>query len=292
MTTGMGRVYLPPHVVVAVALLVALGAALTMVARPAAGVGSPSPPREAEAVPVAAAPDVTLLAAAAPQAFPPAEPASEPAPEPAPPPAPAPPPGTEVLRAVPGEEIVVRARPRGAVVARLGAYTEFGSPTTLAVLERRGRWLGVPTPQVGNGRLGWVDPRESDFRSSHTRVRVTIDLSARRLSVRRGGRVLLRMVVGIGSPSSPTPVGRFAVTDKIPGSRYGPYYGCCIVALTARQPLLPAGWRGGDRVAVHGTDDPSSVGAAVSAGCPRARDADLRRLMRLVPLGAPVVVQR
>jgi hypothetical protein len=81
------------------------------------------------------------------------------------------------------------------------------------------------------------------------------------------------------------------VTDKLPGSRYGSYYGCCILALSAHQPNLPPGWPGGDRIAVHGTDDPGSIGAAVSAGCPRARDADLRYLMRVVPLGAPVVVR-
>jgi lipoprotein-anchoring transpeptidase ErfK/SrfK len=285
----MGRVYLPPHVVAAVALLAALGVVLTMLGQERREAPPPARERPDVVVPAApAAPPAALLAASpAPVAEAPA-----PAPEPEPAPAPAPPPGTQILRAIPGEEIVLRARPRGPALARLGAYTEFGSRTTLAVLRERGRWLGVPHPRAGNDRLAWVDPRESAFRSSRTRVHVTIDLSARRLVVRRGDRVLRRIEVGIGRASSPTPLGRFAVTDKIPGSRYGPYYGCCILALTARQPSLPAGWRGGDRVAVHGTDDPSSVGAAVSAGCPRARDADLRWLMRAVPLGTPVTVRR
>ncbi|MGH3023339.1 MAG: L,D-transpeptidase [Gaiellaceae bacterium] len=197
----------------------------------------------------------------------------------------------EIVRPAAGATIVVRSRPHGPVVARLGQRTEFGSRTTLLVTRRRGPWLGVVTTHVANGRLGWVDSRAGDLRFSTTRVRVVIDLSARRLVVRRGDRVLRRMTVGVGRSSSPTPVGRFAVTDKLSGSRYGPYYGCCILALSAHQPRLPAGWRGGDRIAVHGTNDPSSIGAAVSAGCPRARDADLRHLLRLVPLGAPVVVR-
>jgi lipoprotein-anchoring transpeptidase ErfK/SrfK len=276
----MGRLYLPPHVLVAVALLAALGALLTTLVRPASG------PAPAAAAPVASRPVVEPRPAAFLTAAPSPPAAAEP--EPAPVPAN---PGRLVVRPRAGGQVVVRARPRGPVVARLGARTEFGSPTTLLVSERRGRWLGVVTTHVPNGRLGWIDSRADALATSTTRVRVTIDLSARRLVVRRGDRVLRRTTVGIGRPSSPTPVGRFAVTDKLPGARYGSYYGCCILALSAHQPNLPAGWTGGDRIAVHGTNDPGSIGAAASAGCPRARDADLRYLMRVVPLGAPVTVR-
>jgi lipoprotein-anchoring transpeptidase ErfK/SrfK len=276
----MGRLYLPPHVLVAVAVLAALGALLTTVVRP-----NPDPE------PAAAAPAApTPVVESRPAAFLTAAPSPPAAVEPEPAPVPANP-GRLVVRPRAGGQVVVRARPRGPVVARLGARTEFGSPTTLLVSERRGRWLGVVTTHVPNGRLGWVDSRADALATSRTRVRVTIDLSARRLVVRRGDRVLRRMTVGIGRASSPTPVGRFAVTDKLPGARYGSYYGCCILALSAHQPNLPAGWTGGDRIAVHGTNDPGSIGAASSAGCPRARDADLRYLMRVVPLGAPVTVR-
>ena len=276
----MGRLYLPPHVLVAVAVLAALGALLTTVVRP-----NPDP-KPAAAAPAAPTPVVESR----PAAFLTAAPSPPAAVEPEPAPVPANP-GRLVVRPRAGGQVVVRARPRGPVVARLGARTEFGSPTTLLVSERRGRWLGVVTTHVPKGRLGWVDSRAEALATSRTRVRVTIDLSARHLVVRRGDRVLRRMTVGIGRASSPTPVGRFAVTDKLPGARYGSYYGCCILALSAHQPNLPAGWTGGDRIAVHGTNDPGSIGAASSAGCPRARDADLRYLMRVVPLGAPVTVR-
>jgi lipoprotein-anchoring transpeptidase ErfK/SrfK len=123
-------------------------------------------------------------------------------------------------------------------------------------------------------------------------VKLVLDLSRRRLLLFDGRRALRRMTVGIGSASSPTPRGRFAVTDKLLGSRYGAYYGCCILALSAHQPRLPAGWRGGDRIAIHGTTDSGSIGAATSAGCPHARNSDLRVLFRAVPLGAPVIIRR
>jgi lipoprotein-anchoring transpeptidase ErfK/SrfK len=277
----MGRFYLPPHVVVFVALLAAVGAVLTLLARPASGQDAPrdvAPAPAAVPQPVVAAERVvrTPLRAPDPSAVAPV---------------PTPDPGAVILRPAGGSKIVVRSRPRGPVVARLDGRTEFGSPTTLAVAAQRGRWLGVVTTHVANGRLGWVDPQESAVRTSATRVRVVIDLSERRLVVRRGGELVRKMMVAIGRAGSPTPVGRFAVTDKLPGSRYGSYYGCCILALSAHQPNLPPGWTGGDRIAVHGTTDPSSIGGAVSAGCPRASAEDMRFLMRVVPLGAPVVVR-
>jgi lipoprotein-anchoring transpeptidase ErfK/SrfK len=189
-----------------------------------------------------------------------------------------------------GGSVRLYARPGRSVVAALGTRTEFGSPRTLAVVDRRGRWLAVVAPEIGNGRVAWVDARSSGLQLGRTRLSVSIDLSRRVLIVKRGDRAIRRMTVGVGRSESPTPLGRFAVTDKLPGDRYGSYYGCCILALSAKQPNLPPGWRGGDRIAIHGTDDPASIGAATSAGCPHASDRDLRYLMRALPLGTPVFV--
>ena len=274
----MGRFYLPPQIIVVVAVLAAVGAVLLVLARPAAGREAPEVGEKVSAsLPVP--PDPAVLVAAA-------EP--EPAPTHAPPRRER---GFSVLRPAPGGELVVRSRPRGRVVVRLDGRTEFGSPTTVSVAAQRGRWLGVVTTHRPNGRLGWIDPEESAVARWRTRVSLAIDLSKRRLVVRRGNRVLRRVTVAVGRPSSPTPTGRFAVTDKLSGSRFSAAYGCCILALSAHQPNLPAGWQGGDRIAVHGTNDPGSIGTAASAGCPRARDADMRYLLRRVPLGAPVFVR-
>src|SRR3954469_22028600 len=99
------------------------------------------------------------------------------------------------------------------------------------------------------------------------------------------------MSVGVGAFDSPTPTGRFSVTDKLRGADFSASYGCCILALSAVQPHLPDGWTGGNRVAIHGTLSASDFGAAVSAGCVHAHDGDLRFLMRVVPLGTPVVIR-
>lgn len=228
-------------------------------------------------------------------------PAASPAPAPAAPAAPAPGPDAAAVEAKPGpkryltarvegDAVNLRREPGGPVVARLGRTTEFGSPRSFAVVERRGRWLGVVAPELGNGEVAWIDVRASAVEVGATAMSVSIDLSRRVLVVKRGAEVVRRVTIGIGAPGSPTPIGRFAVTDKLPGSRYGAYYGCCILALSAKQPNLPAGWTGGDRIAVHGTDDPWTIGQATSAGCPHASDADLRYLLRVLPLGTPVFI--
>lgn len=109
--------------------------------------------------------------------------------------------------------------------------------------------------------------------------------------MRRDLVVIRHVGVGIGRLGSPTPLGRFAVTDKLDGRAYGGVYGCCILALSAIQPHLPAGWRGGNRIAIHGTPSRGDLGAAVSAGCIEASDHDLRFLMRGVPLGTRVFIR-
>jgi lipoprotein-anchoring transpeptidase ErfK/SrfK len=198
-------------------------------------------------------------------------------------------PGHLVAYVKPGRAVAVHARPGGRVLTSLGSTTEFGSARALSVVrERRGRWLGVSTPQLPNGKLGWVDAQSRAFRYARAPVELEIDLSRRWLVLRRADEVLRRVVVSIGRPGSATPTGRFAVTDKLPGARYSPVYGCCILALSGTQPNLPPGWTGGNRLAIHGTPDQGSVGGRSSAGCLHARDDDLRRLMRVVPLGTPV----
>jgi hypothetical protein len=186
--------------------------------------------------------------------------------------------------------LALSERPGGPARLRIGSTTEFGSPRVLGVAARRRDWLGVVATERPNNRLAWVRRGSAGLQLRRTRWSLHADLSARTLTLRRDGRRIRRMSVAVGRPGSETPTGRFAVTDKISGARFGPYYGCCILALSGHQPNTPPGWTGGDRLAIHGTNSPSTIGAPASAGCLRASDADLGRLMRRVPLGTPVFI--
>jgi hypothetical protein len=181
------------------------------------------------------------------------------------------------------------AEPGGKRLGRIGRKTEFGGPRFLGVTGRREGWLRILVPERGNGEHAWIRARKA--RMFGTDVSLHVDRSARRLAVRDGDRVVMRLPVAVGRPEHPTPLGRYAVTDKLKMNGPGTTYGCCALALTGHQTDLPSGWAGGDRLAIHGTSDPGSIGLAASTGCLRASDRDLRRLLRRVPVGAPVFVR-
>ena len=189
-----------------------------------------------------------------------------------------------------GNTVALRARPGGRrVLARINSRTVFGSAQTLNVTARKGNWVAVRSTALGNDRIGWIDTKASPLRLLSRPLTLVADLTQRRLLVYRGNRVLRRISVAIGAADTPTPPGVFYVTDKLPGSDFGPYYGCCILALSGRQPNLPQGWSGGDRLAIHGSPSPT-WGLAVSNGCLHAAEPDLRYLMKNVALGTRVVI--
>jgi lipoprotein-anchoring transpeptidase ErfK/SrfK len=198
--------------------------------------------------------------------------------------------GYTILRVRDRERVALRAKPGGRVVAFEHSHTDFGSPQTLTVVERRGRWLGVTSTELPNNRLGWVNGRTHKLQRRRTKVSLSVDVSGRTIEF-RDGRVQRRVRVSLGAAASPTPVGRFAITDKLSGSPYGGVYGCCVLAMSGHQTHPPSAWTGGDRLAIHGT--PGGSGRFTgSAGCVRADARTLKMLMRNVPLGTPVFVRR
>jgi hypothetical protein len=179
--------------------------------------------------------------------------------------------------------------PGGSVVAVLKDRTEFGSIRSHWVVRRRGGWLGVPAAQIPNGRLGWIKDNPDKLEYEATRYGIEADLSERVVRLYRGRKIVRSFPVTVGAPDSPTPPGRYAVTDGLTVEGPRDFYGCCVLALTGHQPNLPPGWIGGDRIAIHGT--PGAIGGASSSGCLRASDADMRALFATVPLGAPVRIR-
>jgi hypothetical protein len=182
----------------------------------------------------------------------------------------------------------LRAAPGGRKVASVKPRTEFGSPKVVSVLRERRGWLRVVTPERPNGAPAWL--RANATRPGAVDVSLRVDRSARRLTVWRRGAVVRRVRVAVGRPGTETPDGRFAVTDKLRTQRADSPYGCCALALSGHQTKLLPGWPGGDRLAIHATPNPETIGTAASLGCLRAATGDLQALLRVVPLGAPVFV--
>jgi hypothetical protein len=183
------------------------------------------------------------------------------------------------------QSIVLRDRPGGRALATLGSDTQFGSPETVGVAEARGDWIGVISTSLPNGVLGWVPRKEMNLRP--VAWSISISLSDLVLVVQHNGNVVRRVTVGIGAATSPTPVGRYVITDHIDPRAQSDVYGCCIIALSGHQPHPPAGWDPNQdwRLAIHG-----GATGAISAGCIHADETTLRYLMRMTPLGTPVTV--
>jgi hypothetical protein len=179
--------------------------------------------------------------------------------------------------------------PGGRARIRLSAKTEWGSDRVLGVVLRRGDWIAVQAPELGNSELAWMPAKSA--RLDCVTWSIHADLSRRMLSVRRDDQVVRRFRIAIGRRENPTPRGRFSVTDKLRVTDSGSPYGCCVLALTGHQTRLPAAWPGGDRLAIHATKELSSLGKPASLGCLRITSVQARWLIKTIPLGAPLFVR-
>ena len=189
----------------------------------------------------------------------------------------------------PRHSVALWSTPNGRILARAPVVTPWSSPTSFAVLERRGNWLRVVSDLLPNNRSAWIAAPGVQVRS--TRLMVRIDVSSRRLTVLLGSSILRQATVAVGAPGSPTPTGVFSLTDKLDSSRHAGWtsaYGCCVLALSGHQTRLPPGWSSGNRLAIHGG---GGLGSAVSAGCVHAREKLLRYLMQKLPLGTLVQIE-
>jgi lipoprotein-anchoring transpeptidase ErfK/SrfK len=178
----------------------------------------------------------------------------------------------------------LRSRPDGPVVTTLGRFTDYGSPRILAVVARRGDWLGVLSESMPGSRAGWIPAANAEL--GHVRYALDVDRSARRLTVRRDGQVVRRFAVAVGRTGLTTPTGRYAVTDALLMSS-GTAYGCCVMPITGVQTALP----GHTRLAIHGTDAEGTIGSAASSGCVRARTADMRWLVNRITAGTVLRIE-
>jgi lipoprotein-anchoring transpeptidase ErfK/SrfK len=185
-------------------------------------------------------------------------------------------------------------RPGGRPFARFGRININGVPTVFGVLGVRQTsacsplWYRVQLPLRPNGTTGWV--RASEVALARVRTRVVVDLSARRLTLYRGARRILTARVAVGSPATPTPRGRYYVNQRlIPTDPNGPF-GPGAVGISAFSDVL-TGWVQGGPIAIHGTDEPWSIGHAVSNGCIRLPNPILKRVFAAALAGTPVLIR-
>ena len=165
----------------------------------------------------------------------------------------------------------------------------FGTQHRAWILERSddGRFGLVAVPYSAKRATGWIELTGLEL--DRTPYSVESDLSRHLITVKKFDKTILRMPAATGAAASPTPPGRYFVTDRVPFEA-GSYFGTFAFGISGIQPNLPPGWTGGDQLAIHGTNDPGSIGTSASAGCLRVSERSLDRLKPKLGLGTPVIV--
>ncbi|MGB3136663.1 MAG: L,D-transpeptidase [Nodosilinea sp.] len=125
-------------------------------------------------------------------------------------------------------------------------------------------------------------------------TRVVISLSQRRLTLYQNDDVRDEFTVAIGQDDWQTPVGEFAVRDM----RTDPLWQHPITKeAVAPGPSNPLGsrwigfWTQGKYfIGIHGTNQETLIGEAVSHGCVRMLERDIQTLYSYVKIGTPIKV--
>jgi lipoprotein-anchoring transpeptidase ErfK/SrfK len=186
--------------------------------------------------------------------------------------------------------LTVYKAPNGAFMRYLSNRTPLGSlRTVLVTASRSDGWLQVLLPVRPNGTRGWI--RKSAVITTTNPMRIVVSRKYRVLKLYRNGVFVMKFPVAVGKPSTPSPAGLFYVTDHIatgqPGGAYGPY----ALGLSGFSNVLFS-FAGSDGVVgIHGTNETSSVGHAVTHGCIRLFNRDITKLYSKVWIGTPVVVK-
>jgi L,D-transpeptidase ErfK/SrfK len=106
---------------------------------------------------------------------------------------------------------------------------------------------------------------------------IQISVGKRRLTLYNNGKFMKIYPIAVGKMLTNTPIGDFVIVNRQinPGGPFG------VMWLS----LSKQGY------GIHGTNDPSSIGKAVSKGCVRMYNRDVLQLAQLVPNGTRVSIR-
>jgi lipoprotein-anchoring transpeptidase ErfK/SrfK len=164
-------------------------------------------------------------------------------------------------------------------------------PVLARATSRDGRsWVQVRLPGRPNSHDGWI-PADETKRAS-TAWYIVLKLSSRRVTVYHDGRVQRRFLAVVGTPSTPTPIGRFFIEEgvELSGVDAGNPFA---LATSARSNVLQEFEGGPGQIALHGTKGLSGApGTAASHGCIRLSTAAITWLAQRIGSGVPLTIVR
>ncbi len=105
---------------------------------------------------------------------------------------------------------------------------------------------------------------------------IDVSVNNRWLKLLKDGVLQKQYPIAVGRILFGTPVGKFIIINKAPNP--GGPFGTMWMSLSK------------EHYGIHGTNDPSSIGKAVSKGCIRMFNKDVEELSRIVPIGTAVSI--
>ncbi len=106
---------------------------------------------------------------------------------------------------------------------------------------------------------------------------IDISINMKRLTLKRNGQVIEEYPIAVGKIVTATPTGEFVIVNREPNP--GGPFGVMWLSLSKIH------------YGIHGTNDPSSIGKAVSLGCIRMYNEDVLELAAIVPNGTKVSIR-
>jgi len=152
-----------------------------------------------------------------------------------------------------------------------------------------------PTPKPKIASISLVKPVLTNAIAAMS-SRLVVDLSDAKVYSYWGDQLIASYRVAVGQPGWETPIGSFKVIQM----QRNPVWKQPITGdLIPTGPNNPLGDRwisfwsdGRHQIGFHGTNNEQLVGKAVSHGCLRMRNADIRALYKQVGLGTTVIVRK
>ncbi len=108
---------------------------------------------------------------------------------------------------------------------------------------------------------------------------IKIDLNSRYLHLYKGNGLYGSYRIAIGKPATPSPIGNWKIINK---------------KILTKGTVFGTRWMGlnNDSYGIHGNNNPSAIGKAVSLGCIRMYNNDVEGIFPLIPIGTSVEISR
>ncbi|WP_019243520.1 MULTISPECIES: L,D-transpeptidase family protein [Bacillus] len=154
--------------------------------------------------------------------------------------------------------------------------------------------LGIFVTVICLFLLGSLVPtHEASAKAATSQQLIIINKKTNQLAYYDKGNLTKVLMVGTGRQSSYTPEGKFKIVNKIVNR---PYYKGNIPGGSPKNPLgnrwlgLNARGTWGTTYAIHGNNNPATIGRYVSAGCVRMYNNQVQWLFNRVAINTPVII--